>query len=298
MQCLSSAPAGNCSAGYSSIASLGAWRCFRLGDSSHVEQANNKQVSSTLTANKICLKEGARLATPLSVAERDAMMMFARDSRDAREEASQNIDLRVYSGLQYFKQSDLTTGREAEDGFISAWSDRLVSKAEGQAALGSFFTESMKCLVMRYQASTASTATLDWEASDCVDSQQAGEERRVLALCEQRPCPGCVFPFSLAGRTYSTCVRLGSPDLSPWCSTKVDEAPSPVLQAVPSLTALWGSEVTCPPPTCLQESVSTPEDNPTSVSRAVEECLGQGGRLYQPRSVRSLEAAKLFLPRV
>ena len=81
-----------CPLGYSTIASLDGSRCFRLANSSHAEQRNNKHVSSILIANNICLKEGSRLATPLSTAERDAMMMFARDSREA---GSENINLRV-----------------------------------------------------------------------------------------------------------------------------------------------------------------------------------------------------------
>ena len=261
-------------------------------------ETNNQHVSSILTANKMCLKEGSRLATPLSATERDAMMMFARDSL---QPGSDQLDLRVFSGLQYFSQSQLETGREGEDGFIVPWSDSLVSKAVGQTMLGSFFTENMKCLVMR---SEAATGNIDWEASDCLDTPQAGEARKVFALCELRNCGGCVFPFSLGGRSYSSCVRVGSPHGAPWCSTKVDEAGRHVgghSQPCPSLCPVSDCPLGLRPhlaTTCLQESASSPEDDPASVSQAEEECLQQGGRLYQPRSLRALEAAKLILPRV
>ena len=41
--------------------------------------------------------------------------------------------------------------------------------------------------------------------------------------------------------------------------------------------------------TCIQVSASTPEDSPASVEEAETSCLSQGGRLYQPRSTRSLQ---------
>ena len=226
------------------------------------------------------------------------MMMFARDSR---EPGSDDLELRVYSGLQYFRQSQLLTGREREDGFISPWSDSLISKAVGQTALGSVFTESLRCVVMR---SEAATGNIGWEASDCLDSPQVGDGRKIYALCEQRKCAGCVFPFKLGGRTYNTCVRQGSSDGAPWCSTQVDEAGRHVSgssQPCPTDCPLSDCPLGFRPhltSTCLQESASTPEDAPASVGRAEEECLEQGGRLYQPRSLRALEAARLILPRV
>ena len=47
-------------------------------------------------------------------------------------------------------------------------------------------------------------------------------------LCESTNCLTtsgnyCIFPFQYAGRTYSTCITLGSSE-SPWCSTKTDES--------------------------------------------------------------------------
>ena len=41
--------------------------------------------------------------------------------------------------------------------------------------------------------------------------------------------------------------------------------------------------------TCIQVSASTPEDSPASVEEAETSCVSQGGRLYQPRSTRSLQ---------
>ena len=41
--------------------------------------------------------------------------------------------------------------------------------------------------------------------------------------------------------------------------------------------------------TCLQVSSSVPEDSPASVEDAESLCMSQGGRLYQPRSTRSLQ---------
>ena len=49
--------------------------------------------------------------------------------------------------------------------------------------------------------------------------------------------------------------------------------------------------------TCLQESASSRHDNPLNISLAEQECVYQGGRLYQPRSTRTLNAASVLIPR-
>ena len=297
----------DCPEGYSSISTLGDSRCFKLGDSTHVDQTNNQHVSSILTANKICLEDGARLATTTADAERDAMMTFA-SGRDKIQSGEERRDLRVFTGLQYFKQSDTIPASCSscsslpawQDGFISPWSDSLISKADGQAGLGSFFTEARRCFVIKY---IASTGTIGWEGSSCVMSQQSSEGQKVYPLCEVRKCGGCVFPFILAGRKYNTCVRVGTADGSAWCSTQVDQAGHHVpgsSQPCPADCPLTDCPVGFRPhlKTCIQESASSPEDDPLTVVSAEEECLFQGGRLYQPRSTRTLEAAKVIIPRV
>ena len=297
----------DCPEGFSSIAALGDSRCFKLGDSTHVEQTNNRHVSSALTANKICMDDGARMATPMSDSERDSVMTFASNVFKIQT-GEEKRNLRVFSGLQYFKQSDtVPTSCPScsslpawQDGFITPWSDSLISKTDGQAILGSFFSESRKCVMMKH---IVGNGNIDWEVSNCVNNQKSSDKWKIYALCEHRKCSGCVFPFRLAGRKYNTCIRQGTADGSAWCSTQVDEAG----------VHIPGSSQSCPTDcpvndcpvgfrthlkTCIQESASSPEDDPTTISSAEEECLYQGGRLYQPRSTRTLEAAKVLMPRV
>ena len=302
------APA-DCPEGFSSIAALGDSSCYKLGDSTHVKQANNHHVSSILTANKICMDDGARLATPMTDTERDALMTFS-SKMDKIQTGEETRDLRVFSGLQYFKQTDTIPASCSscsslpawQDGFISPWSDSLISKTDGQTALGSFsgLSESTKCVVMKFNAGTGN---FDWENSICVNNKVNLEGKKIYALCEMKKCGGCVFPFILGGRRFNTCIRQGSSDGLPWCSSQVDEAgrhvpgsvqPCPADCPVTDCPVGFRAHLT----TCIQESASSPEDDPASVSLAEEECLFQGGRLYQPRSTRTLEAAKVISPRV
>ena len=142
------------------------------------------------------------------------------------------------------------------------------------------------------------------QESNCYKSEGYNEDLFIGALCEFRECrisvtEICVFPFKFGGRWYDKCTRAGAGDenLPAWCSTKVDS----------DGVHIPGNEGLCPAncpvsdcpvgfwphlSTCLQPSSSVPGDAKPSVEEAEASCMSQGGRLYQPRSTRTLQLLK------
>ena len=290
-----------CPAGYSFVAAVGSSSCFKLSDFAIEEQTGNEDISSILTANKMCLEDGTRIATPMTDIHRDALALFA-SIMDQTLFGDGLRDLSFYSGHMWFNQqstipascSTCSSLASWQSGWLTPWSDSLVPAANLPIA-----SNHTQCNAISYTLGT-SGATIAWEHKKCVESKG---DPAVMAMCEFRKCDGCVFPFIYAGRKYDTCVTHGTTDGSAWCSTQVDERGFHVE----------GSTIPCPTncdlndcpvgfrkhlKTCLQESSSSRNDNPISVGEAEEQCLFQGGRLYQPRSTRSLNAASVVLPKV
>ena len=67
----------DCPTGYHFVAAVGDSSCFKLSDFAMETQTQDKNVSSYLTANKMCLEDKTRMATPMSNVQRDALAKFA-----------------------------------------------------------------------------------------------------------------------------------------------------------------------------------------------------------------------------
>lgn len=46
---------------------------------------------------------------------------------------------------------------------------------------------------------------------------------KCLTIGGADPNRTCIFPFVFEGIKYSTCIKIISYDINPWCSTMVDE---------------------------------------------------------------------------
>ena len=290
-----------CPPGFTSIPEAGANSCFKIADTTATAEPN-LAVSSISTAHKVCLDHQARLAAPSLATEVTALKDFLL-THDVMVTgaADGDRDVTAWLGLQYFQQSvtrppaadcpACATDPNWQDVFISPWSKAAISKADGQTILG--LTASLPCHIIETVAGVAAA-----KASDCYTTFDRSTSSGTYALCEVRLCSPCVFPFQLAGRLYDTCTTVGSPDGTAWCSTEVDEngvhvegarAPCPANCAVSDCPVGFMRHLS----TCIQESASIQEDAPATVGQAEDRCLAQGGRLYQPRSKRTLAALKV-----
>ena len=293
----------DCPDGYSSIGAIGDAKCFRNSGFATVDQNNNQVISSHTTANKICLDDGTRVAAPETDAERDALAKFVV-SEDQILFGEGARSLTYLTGYWWFDQASIVPAScptcsslpDWQSGWISPWSDQLLADADLALTKYSGTKHGIE-VVYNIDASTISSAQ-----HQHIQVKKGSDDKRVT-ICEFRKCQGCVFPFIYAGRKYDTCISYGQADGSYWCSTEVDARGFHVegkTQPCPSNCP----QNNCPVgfryhlKTCIQESASSPPDNPTSIDDAEKECLFQGGRLYQPRSTRSLNAAKVIIPRV
>jgi hypothetical protein len=209
----------------------------------------------------------------------------------------------AWLGLQFFRQSatlppdgecpSCQNNAAWQDAFLSPWSKDMILKSNGSEMVDEF-NEALPCYILR--------GSEHFESHSCY--QELGSDQKHLeypAICEYRSCSPCQFPFKLAGRLYDTCTTVGSPDRTAWCPTELDASGHHVEgKAVPCPADCPVSD--CPVgfmphlSTCIQESASILADAPTNIAEAESRCLVQGGRLFQPRSKRSLDALKVKNP--
>ena len=291
----------DCPTGYHFVAAVGDSSCFKLSDFA-METQTQGNTSSYLTANKMCLEDKTRMATPMSNVQKDALAKFALN-QDQILFGEEPRSLRFYTGHIFFAQQGIVPAScptcsglpDWQSGWITPWSDSLTP----QTSLSDIPNNVTQCVGVKYDITSG---TASWQNQKCVQGVEA-DGLALMAMCEFRKCDGCVFPFIYGGRTYDTCVTHGTTDGSSWCSSQVDD----------NGVHVEGKTIDCPTncpkndcpvgfrfhlKTCIQESASTRNDNPDSIAKAEEECMFQGGRLYQPRSTRSLNAAKKIIPRV
>jgi Fibronectin type II domain len=133
---------------------------------------------------------------------------------------------------------------------------------------------------------------------DCIYTNQLDAR----ALCEYRHCTTvsgayCAFPFKVGGRLYDTCVPFGRADGSAWCATTVDLSGNMLTNGTCASTCPVSS---CPVgfisllQTCIHISAAHPYDTVESVQEAEHVCMSMGARLYQPRSIKSLQTLLLM----
>ena len=295
----------DCPPGYHSVAAVGDKSCFKLSDFAMETQTQNRNISSYLTANKMCLEDKTRMATPMTNVQKDALAKFAL-TQDQILSGEKTRSLKFYTGHIFFDQQTIVPAScptcaslaDWQSGWITPWSDSLTPRS----SLADIPNNVTGCVGVKYDSSSGIAS---WTNQRCVEvvTGTSSDGLAMMAMCEFKKCDGCVFPFIYGGRTYDTCVTHGTTDGSSWCSTEVDA----------NGVHVEGKTIDCPTDcpkndcpvgfrfhlkTCIQESSSSRIDNPDSISEAEEECMFQGGRLYQPRSTRSLSAASKIIPRV
>ena len=296
----------DCPIGYHSVAAVGDKSCFKLSDFAMETQTQDRNISSYLTANKMCLEDKTRMATPMTNVQKDALAKFAL-TQDQILSGEKTRSLKFYTGHIFFDQQTIVPAScptcaslaDWQSGWITPWSDSLTPRS----SLSDIPNNVTGCVGVKYDSSSGIASWTNQRCVEVVTGTAAEPGLAMMAMCEFKKCDGCVFPFIYGGRTYDTCVTHGTTDGSSWCSAEVDA----------NGVHVEGKTIDCPTDcpkndcpvgfrfhlkTCIQESSSSRIDNPDSISEAEEECMFQGGRLYQPRSTRSLSAASKIIPRV
>ena len=298
----------DCPPGYIWIPGAGLDSCFKFLPGVGFTTADNKMEQSISTATKVCLGDKTSLAAPDTTEQVAALAQWLKyndrvlhgDYQDRGETPS------LFLGYRFAAQSATTTGIcdscTWPDYYYSPWGPDITTT---RPAIVSSSSPDKSCqIIQRKQDLT--TAVQEFS---CYKSEAYNENNFLGAMCEYRQCKistteVCVFPFKYAGRWYDKCTTAGRGDasLAAWCSLLVDSEG----------VHIPGNEANCPAScpatncpigfwphlkTCLQVSASIPEDSPATVEDAEESCVSQGGRLYQPRSTRSLNAASVLVPR-
>ena len=125
-------------------------------------------------------------------------------------------------------------------------------------------------------------------------------EVQLTGVCQYKECITtdnklCSFPFNYKGRMYDSCITIDSTE--PWCSLKTDIHRNHIEDTNNRGTCSSSCNVqNCPVgyfkhhKTCLRISARTDHDSWISTEQAEEQCRKEGGRLYQPRDIKSFKS--------
>ena len=263
--------------------------CFRISSDISGPEVGGNIHASISTANKMCLEDGASLASPETADDREALVSwFKQQGIPLSGVVSVESSFKAFTGLRFYRKP----GDPYEDKkYYSPWEGSIL-ESDGETTAGAGPSNPGWEEPCRLIDTGASHTNLD--KSTCLEENGAGESTRVI--CETRKCEPvsgtfCTFPFTTAGRRFDKCTLSGGG--AAWCSTEVDSQGVHVPGKEQDCPATCSSSI-CPVGfwphlnSCLQESATHPSDVVTSVEEAEERCLAQGARLYQPRSTRSL----------
>ena len=289
-----------CPPHYIWIPGAGVNSCYKLSPAvGHV--LNDKMEQSISTANKACMKDGTSLAAPDTDDKLTALANWLKfnDRMLHGDWQDKGDSPRLFLGYRFFKQEDTKTGIcdtcTWPNYYYSPWSKQYDDSDVPSKISSISPSEQQTC----YFIQRDNNEKID--KIECYLSENYDGDKFLGPLCEYYECKitkddVCIFPFTFAGRTYDKCTTVGFGDEQrpAWCSLQVDEngvhvegnealcpADCPVTECPLGFWAHLG--------TCIQESASTPEDAPATVEEAENKCISQGGRLYQPRSTRSLQ---------
>lgn len=289
--CMEKKPKSDCPGGYHTLAGISSPSCIKMSGDISGPEVVGKRYSTIATANMVCMVEGTSLYTPQSEAERDAITALVRSKTiGVSGVVSLNSPLQVFLGLRYFNEP---VGDWQDERYFSPWQAQI-DLANGTALSGSApVGEEESCRGVDGAGTDAKLTQ-----GPCLLTKSDGSSSH--AMCEARPCQPvhnktCIFPFVVAGRTYDKC--LTQLDGKAWCSLSLD--PRGTHVAGNEADCLTGEKAcfhsVCPVGfwphggTCTQESASHPDNVVPSVTEAEARCMKQGARLYQPRSIRSLQ---------
>ena len=128
----------------------------------------------------------------------------------------------------------------------------------------------------------------------------SNNEVQLRGLCQYKECittenKPCSFPFKYKGRMYDSCITIDSTE--PWCSLKTDIHRNHIEDTNNRGTCTSSCNVqNCPVgyfkhhKTCLRISARTDHDSWISTEQADFQCMKEGGRLFQPRDIKSFRS--------
>ena len=298
-----------CPPGYYWIPEAGLESCYKFKSGTGVTVGTN-MAQSISTANKACMDEGTSLAAPDTDDKLGAVagwltnndIMLHGDWEDKGDTP------RLFLGYRWFRQSEVKNGIcpgcTWQDHYYSQFNPNYPA-ADVPLNISSIGpSKDQGCYFIQRKSTGGITIGKHW----CYKWETYNEDTFLGALCEYRECrisatETCVFPFTFAGRTYDKCttVGYGNEQVPAWCSLQTDE----------NGTHIAGNEGLCPSTcpaskcplgfwphlsTCIQESASMLDDAQDTFENAENKCMEQGGRLYQPRSTKSLKGLEIKTP--
>ncbi|TRY78752.1 hypothetical protein TCAL_06219, partial [Tigriopus californicus] len=257
-----------------------AWRpsfedsCFKITeDDSFVRYGKNlSSHGSYFNHEEMCLKDGTRLAMPLEMTVLKSLTSWAY--------------------LQLNASYDLTTGiRSLPDPGLYVGSFRSGPNDPYEGAIDfSGFTN----------ACTKIDSNQNLVAAPC-ESVSSTTPSFSRAICQYTSCftqtdKVCMFPFKFQGRTYDSCITLGSLDGTPWCPTKLDSNGSYIdsfkgscLDSCPVNNCPLGYYRLYPDVTCYRISPTNTHALVENFDDAQANCGQEGGRLWEPKNLEALE---------
>ena len=280
----------------------------------HHDTDNNKMEQSISTVNKACMADGTSLAAPDTDTQLTALATWLQYSDRVihGDYQDRGNTPRLFLGYRFFKQELTKIGIcpscDWPNYYYSPWKKEY--DPVGPNSVPSKISalnpdENESCFLIQRNANGPPETI---EKTECYISEPYDKDTFLGAVCEYRECKidaeqTCIFPFKFAGRAYDKCTTagFGNDQLPAWCSLSVDEDGHHVV----------GNEGLCPQDcavsdcpmgfwshlgTCIQESASTLDDAFATVAEGESKCMEQGGRLYQPRSTRSLKGLEVKTP--
>jgi len=277
-----------CPDGYTWVPQAGNASCFRVRTGGYYTASQYWQ--SITTAEKTCMEDGTRLASPdvqtQYLAARDWLMV-----NGGQNEATGDSSILQY--WQGYRKINSSAQGIQNIAVVSPW----YSNASYPLNISSFITGSTNPSVYPYEC-MYSRHTEIAKGVECLNNETVDTR----ALCEYRHCTTisgkyCIFPFKIGNRQYDTCVPFGTADGSAWCATRVDSAGNVLTtdtcanQCPVSVCPVGFLSVL---QSCIHISAAHPYDTVLSVQDAENVCMGMGARLFQPRSIKILRTL-LFL---
>ena len=273
--------------------------CFKIVSGGEYDN-NGKWFNSITTAESLCMEDGTRLAAPPKTNNRDFLIdwlkarnPFLRFTGDP-EPAGGARDERFWLGFRPFQHSltkdSSCTSCNFEDQVISPWEAVPYLEADIMPLLQPTSNTFLwtKCMNLRMDVDRVVQERECFSHSDL----------NFYGICEYRHCEtvndnACIFPFKFSGRSYDTCITLGSTDGTAYCATAVDNNGTlTTSEECHNRCSVSNCPVGFHPHlrSCIRVSALHNNDVVTTVDEAEAHCLAMGSRLFQPRSAKSLRS--------
>ena len=272
----------------------GSGSCFQIN--SGAEMLNSMYYNSLATAETLCMEAGTRLAAPDTLNHlskiTDWLVLQADLKRTGNDKTEERID-KYWLGF--------IAVNAPTSSIISPWRSAMLTNADLAKMTAGTPVQFSKSFNLDRSSQAIKQDSDSFQAKP-VDTNT---NNNYYALCEYRDChttsgSSCKFPFRYKARMYDTCITFGKSAGESWCAIKVDNEANVLESGICKTDCPINN---CPIGyhnhlnTCLRLSASHTQDTVSSVDEAETRCLDQGGRLYQPRSTKTLETLIQKTPR-